>query len=223
MRVSIPSLCMTVLSLAAPEAASAASLVQEAEPMHSMAGHEVLVRLAVEAGDEALALARLDAFAAGVDPSDADGLDALGSATALAALAFPEAFPDGGPQARGTNAPELTSAGKAGETNMAAARLSAWPNPTTGAARVSVPTEAGETLSVSLYDGLGRCVAVVAEGEAAPGGTYEAALPVASLPPGIYLVRVERRGHGRAGVGRGGAVDGGPVISHQAAGRSRVE
>ncbi len=164
----------------------AASLASEyAGTAHEAGALAMRTRLAARADDEAGAMAHLGTLWA-LAPTSAD----FATGAAVVAAAFPDADLEWAPGDMG--------AGKAGTPDVAtaplAARLTVWPNPTTGAARMSIPAETGETLAVSVYDGLGRRVAVVADGVTATGGAFEAALPAESLPPGIYLVRVERRG-----------------------------
>jgi choice-of-anchor B domain-containing protein len=71
--------------------------------------------------------------------------------------------------------------------------LTAAPNPVrgTGTLRFALPGAAEVRLSV--YDALGREVAVLAEG-ARGAGPHEAALDVAALPPGVYLARLVASG-----------------------------
>ncbi len=65
-----------------------------------------------------------------------------------------------------------------------------WPNPVT-AAGATVGFEVAEASEVSLevYDVLGRRVAVLVDGEMAPG-SYEVAWKPAALPSGVYLYRM---------------------------------
>lgn len=80
--------------------------------------------------------------------------------------------------------------GTGAEANPEAAfRLSASPNPTTGAARLAVTPERAGALRVSVVDALGRTVAVLHDGAAAAGSALELATP--ELAPGVYTVRVE--------------------------------
>ena len=120
--------------------------------------------------------------------------DAFAQAAAVAMAAFPEADLDwtGIAGKRGTTqAP--------GATASVSTALTVWPNPTAGDARVSVPTTNGAALSVALYDGLGRRVAVLADGADVTGETFTAALPTAGLAPGVYLVwAVSRSANGDA-------------------------
>ena len=63
------------------------------------------------------------------------------------------------------------------------------PNPTAGAARVSFDVPTAGTVSVAVYDLLGRRVAVLRRGEMA-AGRHEARLEAGSLAPGVYVVRM---------------------------------
>ena len=143
-----------------------------------------LARLAAGSGDEPAAMAHLVALWDAAPTSQV-----FAASAAVVAAAFPDADLSWVPAARGGD----TAAGKT-DGVAPEARLGVWPNPTSGSARLSVAVEAGETLDVDVYDGLGRRVAIVAEGAAATGSSFETALPVAGLTPGIYLVRVVRHG-----------------------------
>jgi len=70
----------------------------------------------------------------------------------------------------------------------------AVPNPVMGgAARIRYGLPANGTVRVSVYDALGREVAVLADG-AQTAGWHEAALAASSLAPGVYVVRLEADG-----------------------------
>ena len=164
---------------AAGAAAHADALLGEA----AEAARTLLVRAEAMRGDEAAALGHLEALWTLAPESDA-----FMQAAAVALAAFPEA--------------DLDWAGGAAKGGIAAvhpdatptAALTVWPNPTAGDARVEIPTTEGAVLSVTLYDGLGRRVAVLADGAEATGETFTAALPTAGLAPGVYLVRAVSRG-----------------------------
>jgi len=66
--------------------------------------------------------------------------------------------------------------------------VSVWPNPSAGAAAVTVSVGIPASVRVVVVDALGRTVAVVHDGPLA-AGRHRLALP-ASLAPGIYAVRV---------------------------------
>lgn len=73
-------------------------------------------------------------------------------------------------------------------TGPLAAGLQAYPNPAgaTGATvRLPAPARTGGTLAV--FDGLGRCCAR----QPVPAGAAAVALPLAGLPPGLYLLRYD--------------------------------
>lgn len=61
------------------------------------------------------------------------------------------------------------------------------PNPTRGAARLTATVPAGAA-EVSVYDALGRHVAVAFEGETS--GTLSVPLDLSGLAPGVYVVRL---------------------------------
>ncbi len=62
------------------------------------------------------------------------------------------------------------------------------PNPVRGLARVTYSVPGPSAVRVSVFDALGREVAVLAEGPRGPGA-YQAALDGAALPAGVYVVR----------------------------------
>jgi hypothetical protein len=68
------------------------------------------------------------------------------------------------------------------------------PNPASGPVRLSYVLAAPAAVRLSVYDVLGREVAVVAAGERATG-EHEASLDTSALPAGVYTVRVEGGGH----------------------------
>ena len=77
-----------------------------------------------------------------------------------------------------------------GTPEASGADVGIYPNPARAQATVAYTlAEAGE-VRVSVYDALGRRVAVVAEGAQAEG-TYAAPVGTAALAPGLYVVRVE--------------------------------
>jgi hypothetical protein len=67
--------------------------------------------------------------------------------------------------------------------------VSVWPNPSRGAARVAFGLAEAADVRVSVYDALGREVAVVARGPHSPG-RHAASLGGLALPAGAYVVRV---------------------------------
>ena len=73
----------------------------------------------------------------------------------------------------------------------------AVPNPVSGSGTVSFGLAAGGPVTVALYDALGRQVAVLADGAYGPG-RHDVAVPAATLPAGVYVVRVLAEGEARA-------------------------
>ena len=72
----------------------------------------------------------------------------------------------------------------------AAHRVSAvWPNPSAGAARLSVTAAQAQSVTVTVYDALGRTVAVVLDERMEGQSAREVALPT-SLSAGLYVVEV---------------------------------
>ena len=67
-------------------------------------------------------------------------------------------------------------------------RLAAWPNPMTDAGRVRLDVARAQDVTVTVYDALGREVAVLFAGPASADRLVEAAMP-SGLPAGLYLVR----------------------------------
>ena len=78
--------------------------------------------------------------------------------------------------------------GKAGEVTELA--LSAAPNPTRGATRISASLPEAGALRVAVLDLLGREVAVLADGNH-EAGVHELALDTSDLPAGVYVVALE--------------------------------
>ncbi|MEM1055945.1 MAG: T9SS type A sorting domain-containing protein [Bacteroidota bacterium] len=66
------------------------------------------------------------------------------------------------------------------------------PNPTRGTARLGVTLAEAGTVSVRVFDALGR--EVVSSRTESPAGAQDLSLPVAGLAPGAYVVRVEAPG-----------------------------
>ncbi len=63
------------------------------------------------------------------------------------------------------------------------------PSPATGAVVLEYVLDDAGLVRLELYDALGRRTALLAAG-AAPAGTHRAILDAASLPPGVYVVRL---------------------------------
>ncbi len=69
--------------------------------------------------------------------------------------------------------------------------LEAYPNPSSGAITVRFRLDAPGPVRLSVYDLLGRKVAVLTDA-VQTSGTHEVQLGVAGLAAGVYLVRLER-------------------------------
>ena len=67
--------------------------------------------------------------------------------------------------------------------------LTAVPNPVRGRLAVAFGTEASSPVRASVYDALGREVAVLAD-RSFEAGRHEVALDTAAMPSGVYIVRV---------------------------------
>ncbi len=127
---------------------------------------------------------------------DAEALDALGTLERLlpesreAALARRSL---GLPVAEGRVASGEETAAKTGENVAAATELLAVrPNPTGGAAVVPFRLAESAHVQVSVYDVLGRSVAVLVDG-AFEAGEHAATLDASRLAPGVYVVRLDVR------------------------------
>ena len=66
-----------------------------------------------------------------------------------------------------------------------------FPNPTAGGAALDVAVSEAQAVRVTVYDALGRRVAVAFDGEVRPGAPARIALGGAALAPGVYVVRVD--------------------------------
>jgi hypothetical protein len=64
-----------------------------------------------------------------------------------------------------------------------------YPNPLAGRARIPYELPVAATVRLTVYDALGRQVAVLADGPA-EAGFHEASLDAARLAPGVYHVRL---------------------------------
>ena len=76
--------------------------------------------------------------------------------------------------------------GRAGELQLSAL----YPNPTTGVARMTVRTAEGETLTVRVYDVMGRVVSTAVEGVRSTG-EQTVQIDTQGLAAGVYVVRAE--------------------------------
>ncbi|HLA63976.1 MAG TPA: T9SS type A sorting domain-containing protein [Rhodothermales bacterium] len=108
--------------------------------------------------------------------------------------------------ARQEDNPPLVNAGRAylfsgraatpaesGPTAAAGLTLQVAPNPAHGAAVVTLTLDAPETVTVAVYDALGRRVFGLLEGRRG-AGTHTLALDTAGLPAGLYVVRAAAGG-----------------------------
>src|SRR5690606_38417562 len=68
--------------------------------------------------------------------------------------------------------------------------LRVWPNPASGLVRLGLTLPEAAEVAVSVYDVLGRRVAVLAEGRV-EAGSHRLAFDASMLPAGIYVVRAE--------------------------------
>ena len=75
-------------------------------------------------------------------------------------------------------------------TPLAEAVGDVFPNPSAGRAEIELTVASAQTVRVSVYDALGRQVAVAYDGEARPGTAVRVALGGAGFAPGVYIVRV---------------------------------
>ncbi|HLT46034.1 MAG TPA: T9SS type A sorting domain-containing protein [Rubricoccaceae bacterium] len=73
------------------------------------------------------------------------------------------------------------------------AAFTAYPNPAAERATVRFTLEAPAAVRLTVYDLLGREVAVLVDG-AVEAGTHEAAFDGSRLPSGVYLVRLDAGG-----------------------------
>lgn len=70
-------------------------------------------------------------------------------------------------------------------------RLStARPNPFAASSRLELTIDEPTTVTVAMYDALGRRVALLHEGYTRPG-TYTLRIDAGDLPPGLYIVRAQ--------------------------------
>ena len=65
-----------------------------------------------------------------------------------------------------------------------------FPNPSAGRAALELTVASAQAVRVSVYDALGRQVAVAYDGEARPGAAVRVSLDGSGLAPGVYIVRV---------------------------------
>ena len=164
---------------------------------HATFAHGLRVRLAVETDSLEMALDRLSALGATVVATDTFAVETYASSLALVAASFPNAdlsAVTGGGAGRGVAG---RSAGSLTGTEASVLgreafvdEVSVYPNPTAsrGMVRVSV-SEPAAGASVSVYDALGRRVAVLHDGPLT-AGAHDLAFEAGSLAPGVYVVQV---------------------------------
>ena len=161
---------------------------------HAVFGHTV--RLAVDADAPALAVDRLAEFASIVAETDTLAAEALASSLALVTASFPEADLSavaGGAAKRTTPASPETEAARAALGAAAFAdEVTAWPNPTSDRGTVRVSVSGPARAVASVYDALGRRVAVLHDGPLA-AGARDFAFEASRLAPGVYVVHVRVR------------------------------
>jgi hypothetical protein len=164
---------------------------------HAEFGYGLTVRVAVEEGDEAGAVAALLALAAEFPQSEE-----VGSLAALVAGAFPESDLSG--LEAGLRTPGGTASATASATATGAASASVVtgalldvgeprPNPATRSAVVPFVLGAEAHVEAALYDVLGRRVAVLASG-AYGASRHVLTFDGSALPSGIYVVHIVVRG-----------------------------
>lgn len=184
----------------------AAGLVSaQAGTDHATFAHGLRVRLAVESDELTVALDRLSAFGATVTPADTFAVETYASSLALVAASFPNAdlaAVTGGVAGLGVAGRGVAGSSAGGFTGTEASALSheafvddvsVYPNPTAGRSSVRVTVaEASQSASVSVYDALGRRVAVLHDGPLT-AGPHDLDFEAATLAPGIYVVQVRVR------------------------------
>lgn len=145
--------------------------------------------LRAAAGDYASAAALMEAVAEG-EVDEAVQNQVLAVAAVYAGRAGEAAR--GGTPADGTGG--IAVASRSGDTGRGviqeAPALAVYPNPSTGAATVSVELREESRVRVAVYDVLGREVAVLNDGPLG-AGRHDLRLDGRVLPGGVYLVRVE--------------------------------
>ena len=115
-----------------------------------------------------------------------DGTEAGADASAWAVVAASEWTLTGEAASRG-------AALAAEALPEAVALLAPYPNPARGRATLTVELPAATEVRLAVYDGLGREVAVLAEGPLA-AGAHVVAFDGSGLPSGVYLVRLTAGG-----------------------------
>lgn len=82
----------------------------------------------------------------------------------------------------------VNSVGLPDDAAAAATSAALWPNPAATTTRLRLPTPAVPGQNVRLYDALGRQIRELP----LPGGATTVDLPLAGVPPGVYIVRSGR-------------------------------
>ena len=81
------------------------------------------------------------------------------------------------------------TATRTSQTSLAAL-APAYPNPAAGLTHLPYSLKQNATVSLGVYDAMGRRVATVLDAQAKPAGDYIADLPTSSLAPGFYTCRL---------------------------------
>jgi hypothetical protein len=153
---------------------------------HGLAGHAALVRLAVDERDQNAATARLAAIVAAAPTHDLTARMA-----ALVAAAFPTAD---------VEAPFASAAAGTDDQAVAVDRVvrvgAVVPNPVRTAAELAISLQDAGRLRADLFDGLGRHVATIHDGELARG-VHRLRIETARLAAGRYVLRLLVGGSGR--------------------------
>src|SRR5690606_35474269 len=136
---------------------------------------------AEQAGSYTEALATLDGVLAGMEAEDPMRGALAVVAGALAERAGTEGRQGGTEPAMASNAPGMDLA-------VRDVLGAPYPNPARGAAVVPLVRAEASDVEISVYDVLGRRVAVLAEGRVEVG-SHRLAFDASMLPAGIYVVR----------------------------------
>ena len=116
----------------------------------------------------------------GLDPEDGSIQRQAGGQPAFATPATPG----------GANAVGIPVSNEPGGP-LAEAVGTVFPNPSAGRAALELTVATAQQVRVSVFDALGRRVAVAYDGEARPGTALRVPLGGAALAPGVYVVRVD--------------------------------
>ena len=162
---------------------------------HAVFGHTV--RLAVDADAPALAVDRLAEFASIVAETDTLAAEAFASSLVLVTASFPEAdlsaVAGGAAKRSALTVSSGTTAARAALGGGAFAdEVTAWPNPASDRGTVRVSVSGPVSAVASVYDALGRRVAVLHDGPLA-AGAHDFAFEASRLAPGVYVINVRVR------------------------------